>query len=335
MDMVIFFTLLICVLAFVIFLGSTIYSIIRKKEWKKNAYITGGLLIASFLLFVFFGTSITDENKVMSEQMSTIQSQEKSIEEYEGKVNELETEIETLNSDLKETESKNENVHNDELNETITALENDIQNKDEEIEKLTSSSNEAKSLQEENKKLSSEIEGLNKSNEELSKEIDSLKADLKENEESSESKEEKKTDEQKGTKKTDSDDKKTPEQNIEDTVIEANSDVKSVTIDKDGDLYQPNIIIDGTGYLWAIDSSAKADIADVVYALKETDYDYGFINIVVEMEFIDTYGNESLSTGYEAEFTQEILDKLTDEKYMIVDKIDNAANYWFKHPGIE
>lgn len=335
MDMVIFFTLLICVLAFVVFLGSTIYSIIRKKEWKKNAYITGGLLIASFLLFVFFGTSITDENKVMSEQMSTIQSQEKSIEEYESKLKDLEAEIEALNSDLKDAESKESNVNNEELNETITALENDIQNKDEEIKKLTSSSNEAADLQEENKKLSSEVGDLNKSNEELSKEIESLKADLKENEKESESKAGKKTDDKKETKKADSDKNKTPEQNIEDAVTEANSKVTSVNVEKEGDLYQPKIKIDGTGYLWAIDASAKADITDVVYALKETDYDYGFINIVVEMEFIDTYGNESLSTGYEAEFTQEILDKLTDEKYMIVDKIDSAANYWFKHPGIE
>lgn len=337
MDMVIFFTLLICVLAFVVSLGSTIYSIIRKKEWKKNAYITGGLLIASFLLFVFFGTSITDENKVMSEQMNTIQSQEKSIEEYEGKVNELKTEIETLNSDLKEAESNNENVNNDELNETITALENDIQNKDEEIEKLTSSSNEAKDIQEENKKLSSEIEGLNKSNEELSKEIDSLKADLKENEEGSEAKEEKKTDNQKETKKTDSDKNKSPEQSIEDMVLDSNADVESVTIEKEGDLFKPTVIIDGTDFSFFVEQRSKNAITDAVYALKESEYEYGFITVIVEMNFIDKFGNEDRATGYKAEFTQEILDELSEDIYSVRDRemIDQVANYWFKHPGIE
>lgn len=339
MDMVIFFSLLLCVIAFVVFLAITIFSVLRKKSWRKSAYISGGLLVVSFLLFVFFGTSITDEDKVMSEQMSTIQSQESSIKEYEVRINELESEVEMLNGEVEESKQNDKSEDNKELANTVATLEKDIESKDKEIEKLSNSSNDSKELSAENKKLTSEVESLNKANEDLYKQIEALKVESEKEEKApaaeKKDKAEKKPEEKDVGKEVSADEKKTPEQSIEEIVTEANGKVKSVTVEKDGDLYQPNIVIDGTGYLWAIDASAKGDITDVVYALKESDYKYGFINIVVEMGFIDTYGNEKVSTGYEAEFTQEILDKLTDEKYMVMDRIDQTANFWFKHPGIE
>lgn len=338
MDMVIFFSLLLCVIAFVVFLVITILSILRKKSWRKSAYISGGLLVASFLLFVFFGTSITDEDKVMSEQMSTIQSQKNSIEEYEVRIDELESEVETLNGEVEASKKDDNSGENKELANTVATLEQDIENKDEEINKLSKASNDSKELSAENKKLTSEVATLTKANEDLSKQIKEFKVEA-EKEPAAEKKDKakKEPEEKNDDKEVAADEKKTPEQNIEDAVLASNNDIESVTIEKEGELFKPTVTIDGTDFSFFVEQRSKNAITDAVYALKESEYKYGFITVEVEMNFIDKFGNEDKGTGYKAEFTQEILDKLSEDIYSVRDRemIDQVANYWFKHPGIE
>lgn len=332
MSTLILFLLLFSFVGFLVSLAFSIRSLIKKDKRRKNAYISGSLLLSSFLFLVLFGTTITDEDKVMTDQRSTIQAQENDIGDYEEQVIEMENEIEDLNEQIEQfDENKNDSeTGNKELESTIEELEETIEDKDLKIKELTEK-------EEDNEVLNSKIEELEKSLDEMEEENSKLSEENeelnKDNERTAEASEKEKED---AEKKTDNkkEEKASSEEDIEKIIKDSNGKVKDVVIEKDGDLYQPNVVIDGTGYLFAVESSAKGDIADVVYALKESDYEYGFINIQVEMEFIDQYGNSNISTGYEAEFTQEILDNLTDDKYMVIDKIDGAANYWFAHPGI-
>src|SRR5690625_190817 len=149
-------------------------------------------------------------------------------------------------------------------------------------------------------------------------------------------KEEKKEREEKEAKK-----KKEQEEKPEYKIKEALNDVSLVeSINVKGNFEEPLAIQveflakDNLTKNMAV-SGIKIALLDIVYAIKELDYEVENLGISAKLPLVDKYGNEENEYVIKSAFEKETINKLSDDKYMIdTDKLEIIADDWWIHPAI-
>src|SRR5690625_3181342 len=82
-------------------------------------------------------------------------------------------------------------------------------------------------------------------------------------------------------------------------------------------------------------SGIKIALLDIVYAIKELDYEVENLGISAKLPLVDKYGNEENEYVIKSAFEKETINKLSDDKYMIdTDKLEIIADDWWVHPAI-
>jgi len=153
--------------------------------------------------------------------------------------------------------------------------------------------------------------------------------------------EEKETEEKKEREEKEAKKKKEQEEKPEYKIKEALNDVSLVeSINVKGNFEEPLAIQveflakDNLTKNMAV-SSIKIALLDIVYAIKELDYEVENLGISAKLPLVDKYGNEENEYVIKSAFEKETINKLSDDKYMIdTDKLEIIADDWWVHPAI-
>src|SRR5690625_2588495 len=153
--------------------------------------------------------------------------------------------------------------------------------------------------------------------------------------------EEKETEEKKEREEKEAKKKKEQEEKPEYKIKEALNDVSLVeSINVKGNFEEPLAIQveflakDNLTKNMAV-SGIKIALLDIVYAIKELDYEVENLGISAKLPLVDKYGNEENEYVIKSAFEKETINKLSDDKYMIdTDKLEIIADDWWVHPAI-
>src|SRR5690625_4962847 len=156
-----------------------------------------------------------------------------------------------------------------------------------------------------------------------------------------EEKETKETEEKKEREQKEAKKKKEQEEKTEYKIKEALNDVSLVeSINVKGNFEEPLAIQveflakDNLTKNMAV-SGIKIALLDIVYAIKELDYEVENLGISAKLPLVDKYGNEENEYVIKSAFEKETINKLSDDKYMIdTDKLEIIADDWWVHPAI-
>src|SRR5690625_3937329 len=177
-------------------------------------------------------------------------------------------------------------------------------------------------------------------------EINEAEGEKEEKQEEKETKEkkeqeEKETEEKKEREEKEAKKKKEQEEKPEYKIKEALNDVSLVeSINVKGNFEEPLAIQveflakDNLTKNMAV-SGIKIALLDIVYAIKELDYEVENLGISAKLPLVDKYGNEENEYVIKSAFEKETINKLSDDKYMIdTDKLEIIADDWWVHPAI-
>src|SRR5690625_3684465 len=190
------------------------------------------------------------------------------------------------------------------------------------------------------KKKKKEEKKKKKKKKEKKKKKKNKKQEEKEKKEKKKQKE-KETEEKKEREEKEAKKKKEQEEKPEYKIKEALNDVSLVeSINVKGNFEEPLAIQveflakDNLTKNMAV-SGIKIALLDIVYAIKELDYEVENLGISAKLPLVDKYGNEENEYVIKSAFEKETINKLSDDKYMIdTDKLEIIADDWWVHPAI-
>ncbi|CAD2078232.1 hypothetical protein JEOAER750_01866 [Jeotgalicoccus aerolatus] len=130
----------------------------------------------------------------------------------------------------------------------------------------------------------------------------------------------------------------TPEQEIEEAVRDnPRAVINDLIITTDGTEAIVSVTFEGRDNLTLnmVKSGIYENMSNILFSLKELDYEFIDITLMAQLPLIDQYGNEELSVVMRGNYDSTILENINpDNKYTVMDNIPNIALNWYEHPAM-
>ncbi|MBP1971493.1 outer membrane biosynthesis protein TonB [Virgibacillus natechei] len=299
----------IIVLFLILFFPVGLYLMWRYSEWgKKPKWV----ITAFFILLLIINRGSDEETeKDLAYQTDEVRAENAAEKErLEQEEAEEQVEEEQLEQEEAEKQAEKERLEQEEAEEQAE----EEQREQEEAEKQA----EEERLEQEEAEKQAEEERL-------------------EQEEAEKQAEEERLEQEEAEKQAEEEQELTPEEEIENAIRGTNAKIKDIIITTGTETFV-SVTFEGRDNLTlnSVKSGIYRTMSNILFELKELDYNFIDITLMAELPLVDQYGNEELSVVIRGNYDNNTLENINPEnKYIVEENIPNLAIEWYEHPTMQ